>query len=199
MHAIDRFPDDPRLQLARIVAWTWGRDREPTRNVEPRAAAPPSVTRRPPQLESIVALQALVDDRTVGAEALVRIGQVHLTVGDSAAALRSFDAADARVPDGAIRYLARFLAGRALEGLQRPQDAIVQYGRALDAWPGAESAAIALAALRFVSDDRGAAVTLLQEQFAAPPRGDDPGRLASYGMFVHWPALRAALRAELPR
>ena len=49
----------------------------------------------------------------------------------------------------------------------------MQYGRALDAWPGAESATVALAALHFVSDDRGAAVALLQEQFATPPRGDD--------------------------
>ena len=27
MHAIERFPDDPHFQLARVVAWTWGRDR----------------------------------------------------------------------------------------------------------------------------------------------------------------------------
>ena len=33
MHAIERFPDDPQLQLARVIAWTWGRDSEPIRNL----------------------------------------------------------------------------------------------------------------------------------------------------------------------
>ena len=33
MHAIERFPDDPQFQLSRVVAWTWGRDAEPIRNM----------------------------------------------------------------------------------------------------------------------------------------------------------------------
>ncbi len=33
MHALERFPDDPQFQLSRVVAWTWGRDGEPIRNV----------------------------------------------------------------------------------------------------------------------------------------------------------------------
>ena len=33
MHALERFPDDPQFQLSRVVAWTWGRDSEPMRNV----------------------------------------------------------------------------------------------------------------------------------------------------------------------
>ena len=36
MHALERFPDDPQFQLSRVVAWTWGRDSEPIRNVRRR-------------------------------------------------------------------------------------------------------------------------------------------------------------------
>jgi tetratricopeptide (TPR) repeat protein len=197
IHALDRFPDDPELRLARIVAWTWGRDGEPYRNLTARATT--FLTSRRSPAQPIKALETLVEDPSVGAEALVRIGQLHFAAADAAGALRAFELARPRAASPAVRYLASFLAGRALEALKRPAEAIEQYRRALEVLPDAESAAIALASLQFVGEDRDAAVALLNRAFASPAAEDDPGRLVGYGSYMHWPALRTAMRAELRR
>ena len=209
VHALDRFPGDPTLRLAQVVAWTWGRDQEPVRNVRRRSAdsgpADALEGRRPlspvnlPQREALVALQPLVDDPVVGAEALVRIAHVHLTMGQHPAALQALQRAQQREAGTAIRYLSFFSAGRVFEALGQPEDAIAQYTKALDVVPNAESATIAVASLQFVHDEREAAVTLLGQVFDHPVPAPDPGRLTGYGSFIHWPQLRQALRAELPR
>ena len=200
MHALERFPDDPQLRLARIVAWTWDRDQEPVRNVEPRRDLPVTLARRaPPQREAITALQPLTEDAVVGAEALFRTGQIHFSMGEHAAALQAFEQAQPRATDPAIRYVAFFSAGRALEALKQPARAIEQYRKALDVMPNAESAAIALASLLFVRDDRESAVSLFDRTFPNQSAAADPGRLVGYGSFMHWPSLRAAMRAELGR
>ena len=71
LHAIERFPDDPEFQLARIVAWTWGRDAEPMRNM--RQTWLDTMNRlegsRPAQLEAITAFQPLIAIPAVAAEA----------------------------------------------------------------------------------------------------------------------------------
>jgi tetratricopeptide (TPR) repeat protein len=198
MHALDRFPDDAQLRLARIVAWSWGRDAEPARNAG-AVMAMVSSRRRIAQSDAITALEALVDDRDVGAEAHLRIGQLRLAMGDHSAALQSFEAAQVAASDPAVRFLGHFLAGRALEAIAQLPAARRQYEHALDVMPGAESAAVALASLRFVQDDRAAAVALFQQTFAQASREDDPGRLVGYGSFMHWPRLRDAMRAELAR
>ena len=153
----------------------------------------------PPQAEAIVALQPLVDDPVVGPEALVRIGHIHFTMGDHPAALQALGRAQQREAAAAIRYLSFFSAGRVLEALGRPEDAMAQYAKALEAVPGAESATVALGSLEFVHDDREAAVSRLSQVFDRPLAAPDPGRLSGYGSYLHWPELRQALRAELPR
>jgi hypothetical protein len=40
---------------------------------------------------------------------------------------------------------------------------------------------------------------LLDRVFSRSARPDDPGRLAGYGSFARWPALKSALREALPR
>jgi len=47
VHALERFPEDPLFQLGRIVAWTWGRDALPIRNVRVRELDDEAVRRRP--------------------------------------------------------------------------------------------------------------------------------------------------------
>jgi len=49
-----------------------------------------------------------------------------------------------------------------------------------------------------VRDDRDAAVSRLDAIFNRPAAAADPGRLVGYGGFLHWPALRDAMRAALP-
>jgi len=193
LHALERFPDDPQLRLARIVAWTWGRDDEPVRNS--RWHRSPFAEPDREQAAAIVELQPLVDDAVVGAEALVRIGHIHFTLAEYPEALSALERAQARdAADPAIRYLAFFSAGRALEALNRPEEAMARYAKALEIVPGAESAALALATLQFVRDDRDAAVSRLDAIFNRPAAAPDPGRLVGYGSFLHWPALRDAMR-----
>jgi tetratricopeptide (TPR) repeat protein len=198
MHALERFPDDPHFQLSRIVAWTWGRDAEPIRNVRRRDDddRPRGITRAP-QLEAIVALEPLTLIPEVAAEAWVRTGLVHFTVGDHAAALRAFETAQPIATEPAMKYLAHFNAGRSLEALGRPDDAIREYRRSLDVVPDAESATVALTSLQFTRDDRDAALPQIDRVFNRPPAPTDPGRLIGYGSFVRWPALKAAMRAAL--
>jgi tetratricopeptide (TPR) repeat protein len=199
LHAIERFPDDPHFQLSRIVAWTWGRDAEPIRNVRRRDEddRPRRITRAP-QLEAIVALEPLTLQPAVAAEAWVRTGLVHFTVNDHAAALRAFEAAQPIATEPAMKYLAHFNAGRSLEALGRPADAMREYRRALEVFPEAESATVLLTSLQFSRDDRDAALAQIERVFNRPPAATDPGRLIAYGSFVRWPELKAALRSALP-
>ena len=199
IHAIERNPDDLRLKLAQIVAWTWGRDNEPIRNTRARAERSPWARSGPPQLDAITALRALLDDPVVGPEATVRIGLVHFSVGDYAAAVSAFLQAEARSADPRMKYLALLSAGRAYETLNRTEEAMAAYARALAAIPGAESATVALASLQFARDEREAAMALLAQPFSTTVRKDDPGRLMGYGSFLYLDDLIAEMRKELSR
>ena len=132
-------------------------------------------------------------------EALLRAGLVYFSVGDHGGALHRFTAAQPLASEPELKYLAHFLTGRAMEALDRHDEAIGQYRRALDIVPGAESAVVALASLQFLHNDRDASVSLIDRTFATPTRNTDPGRMIGYGYFLRWPAIQAAMRAELRR
>jgi hypothetical protein len=199
MHAIERFPDDPHFQLARVMAWMWGRDSEPIRNMrrdwqENLDRWAPS---RPAQLEAITAFAPLTAIPEVAAEAWLRTGMIHVTVSDHAAALKTFDAAQPLARTPPLKYLSHFLAARSLEALDKPDEAIAQYRRALDIVPGAESATIAMASLQFVRGESEVSIAMINDAFGRTATATDPGRLAGYGFHLHWPGIKAAMRAEL--
>lgn len=198
MHALERFPDDPHFQLARVVAWTWGRDDEPIRNVR-RRDRDDYRSPRPIQLEAITALQPLTAMPPVAAEALIRTGLVHVTLQEHAAALKAFEAARPQAASIELKYLSYFLAGRSLEALNRQDEAIAAYGAALDAVPMAESATVALASLQFLRGNQDESVALIDKAFATTRTTTDPGRLTGYGFYLHWPQIKAAMRAELEK
>jgi tetratricopeptide (TPR) repeat protein len=196
MHAIERFPDDPQFQLARVVAWTWGRDSEPMRNLE-REAADRMRTTRPAQLEAVTALEPLLAVPAVAAEAWIRTGLVHVTVGNHVAALKAFETARPGATTTQLKYLSHFLAARSLEMLNRHDEAIAEYQHALDVVPLAESATVALASLQFLRGEHDTSVALINKTFAKTSTTTDPGRLTGYGFYLHWPEIKAAMRAEL--
>jgi tetratricopeptide (TPR) repeat protein len=198
-HAIERFPDDPRFQLARVVAWTWGRDSEPMRNM--RADWQRNIDRwapsRPPQLEAITAFQPLTQIPEVAPEAWLRTGLIYVTVSDHDAALKAFETAQPLAGTAQLKYLSHFLAARSLEALQRPDEAAAQYRRALDVLPGAESATIALSSLLFLRGESEPSIAMISEAFGKTMATVDPGRLTGYGAYLYWPEIKAAMRAAL--
>ena len=119
------------------------------------------------------------------------------SAGDPAAALAVARRAAAVANVPSVAYIARLLAGRALEALDRPVEAAEQYRGSLELVPGAESATIALASLQFVHEDREHALEATARTFATANPPIDPGRLIGYGSFMHWPRLRADVRAAL--
>ena len=197
VHALERFPDDPQFQLSRAVAWLWGRDSEPMRNVERDSSDAPLRRTRAPRLEALVTLEPLAAIPVVAPEAWVRIGLVHFSVGDYASALRAFESAQPLATEPSMKYLGYFNAGRALEGLKRIDDAMRAYQRALEVIPDAESATVALTSLQFMGDDRDAAVSAIDRVFGRRPGAADPGRLMGYGSYLRWDALKTAMRAAL--
>jgi tetratricopeptide (TPR) repeat protein len=197
MHALERFPDDPQFQLSRVVAWTWNRDNEPTRNVRRRDDDDRWRPSRPAQLEALVTLEPMTSIAAVAPEAWLRIGLVHFSVGDFTSALRAFESAQPIAAETSMKYLAYFNAGRALEGLQRVDAAMGAYQRALGVVPDAESATVALASLQFMRDERDAAVSATDRVFNRSPGPVDPGRLIGYGSFMRWDTLKTAMRAAL--
>ena len=201
MHALERFPDDPHFQLSRIVAWTWGRDAEPNRNIGDRLReiirGPEGNIRVAPQMEAIVALEPLTKVPEVAAEANVRAGLVYFTVRDYPAALRAFEAAQPIAQEPAMKYLAHFNAGRALEAASRVDSAMDEYRRALEIVPDAESATVALTSLQFARDEREEAIERINRVFNKRPGDTDPGRLIGYGSFLRWPSLKQSLRTSL--
>ena len=63
--------------------------------------------------------------------------------------------------------------------------------------PAAESATIALASLQFARGEVDGSTAMIDNVFEHAIRGDDPGRLAGYGLYMYWPEIKAAMRAEL--
>jgi tetratricopeptide (TPR) repeat protein len=199
IHVMERFPGDPQFRLAQVVAWTWGRDDEPIRNVETRRDRSIGPLLRQPQFDAITGLEPLTHEPSVAAEAWVRTGLLQFAAGDHTAAVRAYDSALAVGTGPSMKYVAQFSAGRAFEALGQPEDAIRSYTRALEVIPDAESATVALASLQFSRDEREAAVARLDRTFGPRTTNTDPGRMIGYGSFIRWPELQAAMRAELPR
>jgi hypothetical protein len=194
LHAFERLPDSPHIRLEWITAWTWGRDRQPTRNVglDGEAAL---FARRDRQQTALAALQILHDDPAVGAEATLRIAYVQFLLGHFADARKTAaTVATGRTPD--VHYLAEVIAAQASEALSQPDAARAAYERAVQAFPAGESASLALAVYRLTGDDRGDAAALAENSLVRTREGDDPWRLFLYGSFRHWPQRLRTLRAE---
>lgn len=84
---------------------------------------------------------------SANAEAHLRLGQVLFAAGQDTAAAREYRQALASTPDAWVRYLADLFLG-ALDESSDARTAEQDYLRAVAAWPGAQTAPLALASLR---------------------------------------------------
>ena len=101
--------------------------------------------------------------------------------------------ADRLTTDPQTLYLAALFRGRAFESAERFDEALAQYRRAVAILP-AQSAAIAVASLEFLSGRVTDANEKLQPLFARPAQLRDPWHLYFSGAYRDWPALLMAVR-----
>lgn len=218
VHALDRFPDEPRLHLARAMALAsrhavmsemeaprTGTRSGPANRFGSTGQTASRVTVTPPiaGLEDLLRpnsdypkqeMAALGTDPVIGAEARMRLAYLHLQSGAYESAGVEAASAAAATTDADIAYLAHVIAGQAAQARGEVSSAEAHYRSALDERPRAQSATLALAALVHARGDANAAYDLLAASQDARPPAPDPWRMFMYGDFPRLPALIAELR-----
>ena len=208
-HAENRFPDEARFKLGRLVttevhitmgAWGWlGQPSEAVR----QAAKPfyedsvrkPDNNQRRRLIGGYAELAAASE--AVRAEAHVRAGVLEFRLGQYDAALGQLRQAQANTQEAALLYLSHFFRAKVLERRGGEAEAEAEYRAALRAMPMAQSAVTALSAWLFLRDAREEAYELTAASLAVRPVPVDPWREYWCGDCRLWPALIARLREEL--
>jgi tetratricopeptide (TPR) repeat protein len=192
-HILSRFPDEPRVVVAAAMMAVAPTDGEPTRN---RSRVPASVVQksRAARLSALSYLDVLRQDPSTAAEGHVRAGHIHYSVGSYRTALEIERLAQRTARDQDTLYLGHFLAGRILVAMDRRDEAVAEFDRALALRPRALSAALAMAALRVTAPAMDPPFAVLRRALDSHDPFDDPWRLYAYGDYTRFPALVAALR-----
>jgi tetratricopeptide (TPR) repeat protein len=133
----------------------------------PGAVASAALTSRALWL-AVDAYQRLVDRKTVASEAYIHLGQTYIRLAQPREALIAFRRADETAATPYEAYLARTLAGAALERVGRHADAMLAFLGALEAFPRAQSATLAVAPILFQSGQREQAADLLEAAVKLP-------------------------------
>jgi len=173
-----RLPNEPRMHLAEVLAGTnldlgplrlrtslSGRD--VLRN-EPMGS---SATRPIPG--AIRAFEPLLADASLAGEVELRIGYLELRRRNWSAALARFDAARSRASEPTLRAAADYFAGWVSEQLDRPDDAIAAYRRAVTIAPTMRNLATRLSALLYLRNERTEAYSVLDTALNARPASMD--------------------------
>jgi tetratricopeptide (TPR) repeat protein len=137
----------------------------------------------------------LANAPSIRAEIHVRLANTYLRLARPDLALPLLEQSLGETGEPFLIYLAHYFRGRVLEMLERNADAEEAYRQALAAMPGAQSASMSLAALRFAAGRRDAALDAIGDSLrrAAP----DPWRLYQAGSARYLPSLVEQLRKEL--
>jgi tetratricopeptide (TPR) repeat protein len=98
------------------------------------------------------------------------------------------------VLDRQVRYVGSFVRGEILRELRRPDEAERAYRQAIDAWPGAQSARLALMTLLGTTGRRNEAQALANAIETAPATASDPWWWFSQGDRQLYPMLIDELR-----
>jgi hypothetical protein len=195
-HALQRFPDEPRILLAgALVA---GRaDMEAPRHYRddapiPREPAFPTAT-----ATALAYLVPLEDDAALAPEVRMREGHVQYVLTRFPQALFLERSAEETARSRDVAYLAHFLAARVLQAMNRPDEAAGEFARAAAIRPHAQSAAFGVAYYRLLSPQSAPVDAALAPQLAGHGEFDDPWRLYGFGDYMYWPERLAVLREAL--
>ena len=131
-------------------------------------------------------------------EARVRGARFLYALGQFDRALTLLDPLVVPPGDLEMRYCALLVRGQVLRASGRLDDAAAAYRSALEAWPGAQSARVALMTLQVSRGNRAEAAALAEAIQTAPPDQYDPWWTYWLGNYRVYPAIVARLR-ELGR
>ena len=214
VHAMTRFPDEPRFRLARAIALAsrvavlpeMDAPREgeltgpaPTVDVM-RFVGPGVVVMDPRTTQMDYARQlftSLVADPLVGPEARMRLAYLDLRARAYNDALTQAREAGETATDPDVKYAARYLAAQAAQAIGDLSAAEALLTAALEVRPHSQSATLGLAALRYRRGDVEPAYSLIETAFRERPTDDDPWRMFLYGDFTRLPSLVAELRRQI--
>jgi len=191
-HALKRFPGDCRFTLARAMAAelrTWP---------DPRDGRTPRQRNAGGVGLAVTRFNEARQFDEVRAEAALHLGFLAIRNGDFAESLRYFREAESAQPDRFILHLLQLFRGRALERLNRPDEAIEAYRAAIAAEP-AQTARLALAAALARSGRTPDGVRLAADATAAPSDGVDPWIAYGRGDARMWPAILQQLRRDVAK
>jgi hypothetical protein len=163
------------------------------------AITPAGEGKEGPLRAALDAYRALSADEAVGAEAAIRAAFIWHRLGNQARALEAVDRGLAASRDPVVSYWGQLVRGRVLAATNRLADSTAAYRQAAALVPGAQTPAVALAALALVDGDRDGA-----EHWASTARtgtgGDarDPWWLYWFGDVRMLDALVASMREPRP-
>jgi VWFA-related protein len=178
--ALQRCPNDPRLHLARAILteqqWVRG--------------LPSALT----EADVIARYESAMGFPEARVEASVRAAWFFHRTGRSERALALLDAAPQQPDEPALRYLAALVRGQVLRGVGRLDEAVAAVRSALAAWPGAQSARVALMTLLVARGERAEAAALAEAAETAAEDQHDPWWLYWLGDYPAYPVIMDALR-----
>jgi tetratricopeptide (TPR) repeat protein len=154
--------------------------------------------RRTNMRQVMTLLEDLSNSIELRADALLRLGVLHLRLRHADVARDQFEDVLRLTNEPFLAFLAHLFNGAAHEQDGNRGDAVRAYRAALGAMPRAQSASFALATLLFLQDERAEAARLVDAAIEVPI-ADDPWRQYQSGDFRLWPQRIRALRKALER
>ena len=128
-------------------------------------------------------------------EARIRAARFLYALGNFERALATLNGGTTAPTDQELRYFADLVRGQVLRALGRSDEAVAALRSALAAWPGAQSARVALMTLLLSRGDREGAGALAEAAQAAPADDFDPWWTYWLGDYRGYPVILDRLRA----
>lgn len=178
--ALQRCADNPRLHLAYafVSEQQWLRGGMTTEQ----------------KAEVVTRYEAAIKFPNTAVEARIRAARMLVALGDADRAIALLDNSTRQAADKEMRYFAHLVLGQALRAKGRSDEAAAAYRAALDVWPGAQSARVALMTLLVAAGKHDDAAALADAAQAAGDDVFDPWWTYWLGDFRDYPAILARLR-----
>lgn len=179
--ALNRSPESARLRLAHAVVseQQWLRGAATTAQ----------------ESEIVSRYEAAIAHKETELEARVRLARYLHGLGQTDRALALLEGFSAPAADLELRYIAHLVRGQVLRAKGRAEAAALEFKSALEAWPGAQSAQIALMTLLAGEGRRQEAAALAEAVQTAPADQYDPWWMYWLGDYRRYPDILDKLRA----